>query len=655
MSLKVPKGTASFSPPDVGEIDATGHDLGNVKLLGDLGRILAGNSDDKPGLGKLSVGSLGSRGTATQPAGGDLTTDIKGSVGAINIVHNLQDATIRLDTAAAKMPNLGSLFVGGDFIGGATDTFGYVLLEGRINSVHIAGNVIGGTGAETGTIHAAGGIGSIIVDGKITGGAQVDAGVILAGSGTTSLVKLGGDLDGGTIEVQGKLGRATLKGSVLGGAFQQTGRFIVMGDAGRVSITQDIFGGAGSESGAVELEGNVQTLFVGGDVHGGAADKAGYVEIGKKLTGGTIVGDIQGGAGTLAGAVHLQDLGSLTVHGSVQGGASNSSGAIVVLGNAGSVTVLGDVVGGDSDNTGFVATGDTTLKIAIEGSMIGKGGQFSGSIQAQGIVQRLSVGLDLQGGSGQSSGLIYSKNGIGLLTIGRDIVGDTGPASGSILTSDNHFIAPVLGLIVHGGVRSGTGAGSGGIVVGGNILLLQIDKDVVGTDASPVFIDAYNIPAAKAKSNVAIKTVHIKGSVTDVQLGAGYHPGFYIEPDAQIGHVTIGGDFTRSSIVAGATDVSMDGYGNADDIVDPVATVAGFDHPDIHSAIASVVIKGGVFGSTDTTAHFGIEAESVGTLTIGKNQITLQDGPSNDRSHVIDTDTETNVTVNELLAPVPIM
>ena len=51
---------------DVGFINARGADLGQVKIIGDLGKIEAGDQDVAPGLAKLSVGSLGAKGLVTQ-------------------------------------------------------------------------------------------------------------------------------------------------------------------------------------------------------------------------------------------------------------------------------------------------------------------------------------------------------------------------------------------------------------------------------------------------------------------------------------------------------------------------------------------------------------------------------------------------------------
>jgi hypothetical protein len=65
---------------NVGEIISTGNDLGTVTIPGDLGRILAGDSDGAtPGLKTLKVNSLGRLGLITGAA--DLSSVIKGPVG----------------------------------------------------------------------------------------------------------------------------------------------------------------------------------------------------------------------------------------------------------------------------------------------------------------------------------------------------------------------------------------------------------------------------------------------------------------------------------------------------------------------------------------------------------------------------------------------
>ena len=103
-------------------------------------------------------------------------------------------------------------------------------------------------------------------------------------------------------------------------------------------------------------------------------------------------------------------------------------------------------------------------------------------------------------------------------------------------------------------------------------------------------------PTLTSAQAVAIKSINIKGSADNLSVLAGY--GFVQNPtnaDAQIGSVKIGGDWSRGSIVAGATS-GGDGFGNTLD-----AAIPGGD-PAISSRIASIVIKGQARGTIDPGA-----------------------------------------------------
>src|SRR5262249_19953665 len=79
----------------VGEVDATGIDLGPVKIDGDLGRILAGDGTTSTrGLAALTAQSIGRYGTSTGAA--DLHTHIQGKLGALTVRGDVNDANIQV-------------------------------------------------------------------------------------------------------------------------------------------------------------------------------------------------------------------------------------------------------------------------------------------------------------------------------------------------------------------------------------------------------------------------------------------------------------------------------------------------------------------------------------------------------------------------------
>src|SRR5262245_59121748 len=80
---------------NIGRINATGRDLSTVTIKGDLGQIDAGDANlSTPGLKRLSVRSMGRFGLTTQGGVGNLFSDINGTLGALNVARNIDDAQI---------------------------------------------------------------------------------------------------------------------------------------------------------------------------------------------------------------------------------------------------------------------------------------------------------------------------------------------------------------------------------------------------------------------------------------------------------------------------------------------------------------------------------------------------------------------------------
>jgi hypothetical protein len=126
---------------------------------------------------------------------------------------------------------------------------------------------------------------------------------------------------------------------------------------------------------------------------------------------------------------------------------------------------------------------------------------------------------------------------------------------------------------------------------------------------------------------VGIGQLSVKGGVTSAVIRAGAFLDSSIDGDASIGSVTIGGNFTASSIVAGI-DSTNAFFGDADDFV---FADGGSNDLGIIARIASVTIRGVVTGTTaSTTDSFGIVAEEIGRVTVGKVAASLTLGPSND-------------------------
>src|SRR5262249_20258637 len=115
-----------------------------------------------------------------------------------------------------------------------------------------------------------------------------------------------------------------------------------------------------------------------------------------------------------------------------------------------------------------------------------------------------------------------------------------------------------------------------------------------------------------------------------------------LNADAQIGPVTVVGDWVASNLVAGVVEGDADGFGDADDarISGPGTT----DNPNILSKIASVSIGGVVVGTAAPGDHFGFEAQQIGPFRVGGVLVPLTAGPD-----VVELSPTTgDVTIREL-------
>src|SRR5439155_13446434 len=96
-----------------------------------------------------------------------------------------------------------------------------------------------------------------------------------------------------------------------------------------------------------------------------------------------------------------------------------------------------------------------------------------------------------------------------------------------------------------------------------------------------------------------------------------------VNPNAQIGSVTVRGDWIASSIVAGVND-GGDGFGNANDV-----KVGGTDTA-VVSKIGSIVIGGQALGTVGGTDHYGFVAQEIGSFKVGATTVILVPLTNND-------------------------
>lgn len=390
-------------------------------------------------------------------------------------------------------------------------------------------------------------------------GADVTISVLKRGAAGDGLAAVGAikatNMDLGKVTVQGDLGQIDAGNAALNGPAVKSLKVHSMGAFGLT--TQ---GAADPDRGLDStLVGKVPSLTVTTDLLG--------VQIG---TGG--LGKVKIGGSILEASLGTSDgLQSLTLRGNVTGSIVASAG------NIGS--------------------------IVVKGSLLGTVNTLSGVVIAQnGNIGSVKIGRDIIAGTGEVTtqasivtGTVSASGRIGTVTVGGDIVANSIPDNGGVFS---------------GTVLTGISAGLdlGAVKIGGN---------VIGNSAHDVLITGYTNP--DPANHVAIKSVSIAGYATHAAIGAGYGVGSRVigqttgNADAQIGRITVGGNWTDSVAAAGA---AIGGVYGADG--DDMAMSGG--DANIASRIGAIVIKGRVLG----VESGGFEAQEIGSLSINGGKIALK-------------------------------
>jgi hypothetical protein len=707
---------------NIGHIDAAGRDLGGVTVKGDLGQIDAGDADSEtPGLGLLSVVSMGRLGTATQAGAGNLSSDVTGGLGSLRVKGDLDDVVISVNGGVNGTVggvfiggsligrdggrlqadgDIGRVEIGGDLVGGTGSASGKIFTNGRVLSLKVGGSVLGGSGVGSGGVATDGGIGPTTVGGDVRGGPGPDSGLIftggalarvdvagsLIGTGVVSAGDLGpatvgGDAIDSVIAAGGNLARVAVRGSLIGREANPNGitslsGVLAVGDLGPVTIGRDLVGRGGDESAKVTAGGTLAGLAVGGSLRGGSGrydTNPGQLGTGQIVSFGrmgpvTVGGDVVGGGDQSAKIVSHGSLAGLTVGGSLRGGpgaygtgaTDPEIGQVVSLGDLGPVKIGQDVVGGAGRSSARIRAGGALAGLTVGGSLVGGPGDQSGLVESEGDLGPVRVGRDLVGGPGLATGLVFahrnlagvaiggsvrggpaegtggveSAGDVGPVTIGRDLVG--GSITGSASLDGSGFVV-ALGRIaavkVGGSIISGVDDSTGRLTTNATILAgddlgsLTVRGSLVGhrgpNGDSPVVISARGQAAPGPAADLAIGRVTVGGRVEFARILAGYDPtGHPVNGDAQIGPVSVGGDWVASSLVAGVMNAPSGNtqFGTPGD--QPIA--AG--DPSINSRIARVTIGGRVIGTTDPTDRFGFCAQQIGSFRVGGGAVSLTAG-----------------------------
>jgi hypothetical protein len=144
---------------------------------------------------------------------------------------------------------------------------------------------------------------------------------------------------------------------------------------------------------------------------------------------------------------------------------------------------------------------------------------------------------------------------------------------------------------------------------------------------------------------IAIKSLSVAGRVEFADILGGYDTngnGDPSNPDAQIGTVTIGGDWIASNLVAGVVADNAF-FGDGDD--DPITETG---EPDaLFSKITRIVINGQVIGTGAIGDHFGFVAQQISSFKVGGTALPLTSGAGNDTAGFV-VSTTSDVRVREV-------
>ncbi|MEA3210744.1 MAG: large repetitive protein [Chthoniobacter sp.] len=566
------------------ELQAIGNDLGVVTVDGDLGKISAGDPFSTPAIVKLDVYSLGARGTATLAPANITEQNTQSKVlGPINTFKVKQNVNGSMFVIGAEFGVINTLNIGGALQGGAADTSGQVVVTGHIGTATI-GSIIGGAGQESGLLAAnaqtQGRIGNVNVTGAI----------------------VGGDGDGSGQIFGTKIGNVSA-GEIIGGRGQQSGAINATSTLGSVTLAGDLRGGTGISSGTIFANSAVGAVQIDGSIIGGSQQNTGSLISNGGITSLALTGALRGGAGETSGSVQVNGggIGAITIGedpatgDSIVGGAGRGSGSIGVALNITSVSTTGNIRGGSADNSGAITVNGSITKL---------------------LVGRSLIGGTAHGPATDGSPAVALVNS-GYLKAGR-------------------FISATINEDIVAGVDGGAGIANSAAIRADMIDALIVNRDVLGSAATPVVISAAGL------NGQAIKSLLVGGKVQFAEILAGYDVdgstsnfrGTVLNADASIGTVSIGESVQGLNVIAGAQPGADGRFGTADDrlITGGVTLPSGFktrDVPTVISQIASVIIKGAIL---PTSAPYGVIAQHIISLKTGPAGMSLGllAGPGND-------------------------
>jgi hypothetical protein len=566
------------------------------------------------------------------------------------------------DSGGISALSLASLTIGGSMLGGADGT-AFVNVSGNLGPVKISGELRGGNGADSAHIFTFGNLASLTIGRSLVGVGTNSA--LVRANGDIGAVKItlnlqggSGDTSGQIISTAGKIAGVTIRGDLIGGG-AGAGAISAHGDMGAVKISGDLRGGAGEGSGRIGSAASIVGVTIGGSLRGDTPGSA-TISAPNNLGAVKIAGDIQGGDGDGSAEISYGgSLVSLTVGGSLIGGMGNSSGSVQGGGIAGAVKIAGDIAGGGGDQAGGIYQIGAMASLSVGRAVTGGAGASSGGVSVSAINGTVTIRGNLQGGSGDYSGRIESDGALAGITLNGSLLGGTGDDSGFFYSSANMGPVSIKGSLIGGNSGADDLLRSGGILSGGRIASVTIggsivagipggigrvfqsarisaDNDIgsltvkgniIGTAQASITISARG-QAVQTATDLAFGSIKVGGRIEFARILAGYAVNLSaVNANAQIGTVTVGGDWIASSIVAGAMN-PQEKFGDGNDVI-----IASILPSGIVPTITSISIGGAILGTpdvVDAADHYGFVAAKVGVLKVGGATVALNPSSSDD-------------------------
>lgn len=287
---------------DVGYINASGIDLKQVAVGGDLVKIDVGDGNVRtPAIGLFDTEQLGFYRLADAGLP-NFVSNILGGITTLDI-GDWYDARIEV-TSGTNLNTAGFGKIGratiGSISGGEDFGAGSLKTSGSIRTLVVLGGITGGGGELSGSITSDRGINSLTIGGDLKGGVGIDSGRIVVGNtkAVSRSVDIGGSLVGGVGAFSGEIH--------WGSAIKS------------ITVGTDVVGGAGPNSGSIYAK-SATKITVGGALRGFGPTNGIFVDT---HLGSLALGEVDGTAGVANIIVFGRDaggtaIGRIAVEGSV--------------------------------------------------------------------------------------------------------------------------------------------------------------------------------------------------------------------------------------------------------------------------------------------------------------------------------------------------